>query len=157
VRPGIVLHGIEAGVADDEPGMDLEPTLSLKTQIVYMKDVPEGTPVSYLRRYYTTGPSRIATLPIGYNDGYRYAFTGKAEVIVRGLFAPVVGSVTMDYAMIDVTHIPGVEVGDEVILIGEEKTKTHRIRVEDLAGWANTLTYEIVCGLGKRVRRVMVE
>jgi alanine racemase len=94
---------------------------------------------------------------IGCNDGYRYAFTGKAEVIVRGLFAPVVGSVTMDYTMIDVTHIPGVEVGDEVILIGEEKTKTHRIRVEDLAGWANTLTYEIACGLGKRVQRVMVE
>ncbi|MHC4941917.1 MAG: alanine racemase [Planctomycetota bacterium] len=154
VRPGIALYGISPyPMILDDPA--LRPVMSLKTQIIYMKDVPEGTPISYNRLYTTPRATRIATLPIGYNDGYSYRLSNRGRVILHGKIAPVVGAVSMDYTMIDVGDIEGAEVGDHVTLIGEDSGE--RIRVEEVAALAGTIPYEIVCGIGKRVRRVALD
>jgi alanine racemase len=154
VRPGIALYGISPyPMILDDPS--LRPVMSLKTQIIYMKDVPKGTPISYNRLYFTHRATRIATLPIGYNDGYSYRLSNRGRVILHGRFAPVVGAVSMDYTMIDVGDIEGAEVGDHVTLIGEAEGQ--RIRVEEVAALAGTIPYEIVCGIGKRVRRVALD
>ncbi|MGE0432452.1 MAG: alanine racemase [Planctomycetota bacterium] len=164
VRPGLSLHGIDPrgarnshGEADDA---GLEPTLSLRTQIAFIKELPEGAPVSYDRTWYTPTTTRIATLPVGYNDGFRRAFSrpsaiggaGGAAVLVGGQRCPVVGRVTMDYTMIDVGGVPDAAVGDVVTLIGHDGEA--RIGVEELAAWAGTIPYDITCGLGRRVVRL---
>lgn len=151
IRPGIAVYGIhplgERGV--------YEPALSWKTQIVFLRDHRKGAPIGYGGTWRTPSRRRIATLPVGYNDGYRFAFSNKAHVLIHGRMAPVVGRVSMDYAMVDVSHIEGVEVDDEVTLVGRDGDL--EIRVEDLAGWADTIPYEIICGLGRRVVRTYVE
>lgn len=151
VRPGIALYGISPFPSPmDFPA--LLPVMSLKTQIIYMKDVPGGTPIGYNRLYTTPGPTRIATLPIGYNDGYSHRLSNRGRVLLHGKSAPVVGAVSMDYTTIDVGSIPGAAVGDHVTLIGRDGKE--RIRVEEVAAQAGTIPYEIVCGIGKRVRRI---
>jgi alanine racemase len=153
VRPGLALYGL-TGAAGHDVNAKLRRVLSLKTQIIFLKDVPEGTPVSYSRMWYSSGPTRIATLPIGYNDGFPVALTGKAEVLVRGVRCPVVGRVTMDYIMVDVGHVPNVSCGDLVTIIGRDGDS--EIRIEELSGALGTVPYEISCRLGIRVRRVYV-
>ena len=154
VRPGIALYGICAS-KDPSTYPSLKPVLSWKTQIIYMKDVPAGTSIGYDRLHKTSRPTRIATLPIGYNDGFSYRLSGRAHVLVHGKRSPVVDAVSMDYTMIDVGYIEGTAVGDPVTLIGREGREC--IRVEDLAGMAETIPYEIICGIGKRVRRIAVD
>jgi alanine racemase len=151
VRIGIALYGIDPrGFFRDVT--TLKPVLSFKTQIIYLKTVPPNTPVGYERTYTTYRPTKVATLPVGYNDGYPFLLSNKAHVIVRGLRAPVIGGVTMDYTMIDVTDIPDVSVGDETILIGRDGAAC--VTAEELANLTGTIPYEITCLLGKRVRRV---
>ena len=153
VRPGIAVYGIRASRAPgDRPS--LKPVLSLKTQIIYMKDMPAGASVGYGRRYRTPEPTRIATLPIGYNDGLPYRLSEKGYVLVRGQRAPLVGAVTMDYVTIDVGHVEGAAVGDGVTLIGRDGALA--ITVEDVARMAETIPYEITCNIGRRVRRIAV-
>lgn len=153
VRPGLAVYGIRASrMHGARP--PLRPVLSLKTQIIYMKDVPAGTSIGYGRRYRTPRPTRIATLPIGYNDGLPYRLSGKGYVLVRGRRAPLVGAVSMDYTTIDVGHVEGAAVGDGVTLIGRDGERA--ITVEDLARMAETIPYEITCGIGRRVRRIAV-
>lgn len=152
VRPGRAVYGIQTPGSPD-PG--LRPTLTLKTQAVYIKDLPAGTPVGYARTHVTSRPTRIAILPIGYNDGYPFQLSNRAQVLLCGRRAPVVGRVTMDYTTVDVTDIPGVEVGEEAVLIGRQGDE--RITVEDLAAWKGSIPYEITCSLGRRVRRVHLE
>ena len=154
VRPGIALYGIDPGNLAPS-GLTVEPILSLKTQITFLKGVRGETPVGYNRTHITTRSTRIATLPVGYNDGYPYLLSNKAQCLVRGVPARVVGTVTMDYTTIDVGHIPQARVGDEVILIG--RAGEHAVTVVDLARQAGTIPYEIVCALGRRVRRVYVD
>ena len=164
VRPGIALHGINPGTDDGAQRLpELEPTLALRTQIAFIKDLPEGSPVSYSRTWYAPAPTRVATLPVGYNDGFRRLFsnpgpggTGGASVLVRGQRCPVVGRVTMDYTMIDVGAVPDAEVGDVVTLIGRDGDgdRDAAIRVEELAALAQTIPYDITCGLGRRVVRL---
>jgi alanine racemase len=149
VRPGISLYGMDPGNLYEHP---LAPALSLKTQVIYLKDVPVGTSVGYNLTYSTYKPTRIATLPIGYNDGYSTALSNRGRVLLCGQYAPVIGRVTMDYTMIDVTHIPEVQIGTEVVLIGTQGL--HHIKAEDLATWSNSIPYEVTCSLGKRVKRV---
>lgn len=151
VRPGIALYGISSSKVFGRQ-RPLKPVLSLKTQIIYMKDVPENTPIGYERLYSTDKPTRIATLPIGYNDGFPYRLSNQGRVLVHGESAPVVGAVSMDYTMIDVGPIPGAAVGDKVTIIGEDRGE--RVTVEELAGAAGTIPYEITCRIGKRVRRI---
>lgn len=149
VRPGIALYGIAPA-----PGMGegLRPALSLKTQVIFLKDHPGGSAIGYNREYRTSRRSRIATLPVGYNDGYPFHLGGRAEVLIRGRRAPVVGRISMDYLTVDVTQVPGVCVGDEVVLIGESGGE--RILASELADRAGTIVYEILTRLGRRVVRV---
>ncbi len=151
VRPGISLYGVVgAEMASLAPA--LQPVMSLRTQVVYLKDVPAGTPVGYNGTHVTARPTRIATLPIGYNDGLAYRLSNCGCVLVRGRRAPIVGSISMDYTMIDVGEVPDVGVGDTVTLIGADGDQ--RITVTELARLAGTIPYEIACSVGKRVRRV---
>jgi alanine racemase len=150
VRCGIGLYGIDpAGLRG---AGDLEPALRLRTQVIFLKDHAGGTPIGYARAHHTSRPTRIATIPIGYSDGYPYSLGSKAQVLVRGRRAPVVGRITMDYTMIDVGHIPGVRVGDIVTLVGRDGGE--EIRMTDVARWAGTIPYEIPCRLGRRVARI---
>ena len=152
VRVGVALYGFDPGgmAGADE----LEPALSLRTQVVFLKDHPEGAPIGYGRTYVTDRPTRIATLPIGYNDGYPFALGNRATAIVRGRPVPVVGRISMDYTTIDVGDVPGVSVGDVATLIGRDGDE--RIRLEELAELAGTIPYEIPCRLGRRVWRIPV-
>jgi alanine racemase len=149
VRPGIALYGIAPS-----PGLQdgLRPVLSLHTQVIFLKDFPPGTPIGYMREHVTPRRSRIATLPVGYNDGYAFRLGGRAEVLVRGRRAPVVGRVSMDYLTVDVTHVPGVGVGDEVVLLG--RSGDEEVSARELAERAGTIVYEVFTRLGKRVTRV---
>lgn len=151
VRPGISLYGI-LGPEQAAVAPDVEPVMSLRTQVVYLKDVPPGTPVGYNGTHVTTRPTRIATLPIGYNDGFAYRLSNRGRALVRGELAPVVGAVSMDYTTLDVGHIPGVAVGDTVTLIGRDGG--HELKVPELAALVGTIPYEIACSVGKRVKRV---
>jgi len=149
VRPGLALYGI----APDPDLMEgLSPALTLKTQVIFLKDLPAGAPVGYFRDHITPRPTRIATLPVGYNDGYPWRLKDRGEVLVRGQRAPVVGRVSMDYLMVDVGRIPGVSIGDEVTLLGTSGSRT--ISAFELAERAGTIPYEILTRLGKRVARV---
>ncbi len=151
VRPGIIIYGMYPKKGFSK-FLKLKPALSLKTKIVYLKDVPAGRSISYGRTYITENGTKIATLPIGYADGYERILSNKAYVLVKGKRARVVGKVTMDQVMIDVGHIEGVKMGDEVVLIG--KQGKDRITTEELAKLSGTIPYEIVCSLGSRVPRV---
>ncbi|MCC6464026.1 MAG: alanine racemase [Planctomycetes bacterium] len=151
VRTGIALWGHLPG--GGAPWLArLKPALSLKTRILFIKEVPEGTPIGYNRTYYTPAPTRIATLPIGYDDGYRTALSNKAEMLVRGVRCPVVGRVSMDYTTLDLGPVPDARVGDEVTLLGGEGKAA--ITLDEVAGWAQCVPYEFLCGLGRRVVRV---
>jgi alanine racemase len=151
VRTGIALWGLLPGDLTGQ-GDTLQPALTLKSRILYLKDVPEGTPIGYSRTYYAPGPTRIATLPVGYNDGYRTSMSNRAEALVRGVRCPVVGRVSMDYTTVDVGAVPDVAVGDEVTLIGIDGDES--VTLSDVAAWAGAIPYEILCGLGRRVARV---
>jgi len=154
VRVGISAYGIlPSGVTNK--GEPLLPILTLKTKIAFIKSVPAGTYIGYSQKYKTTRPAKIATAPVGYNDGYPYLLGNKSFVLIHGRLAPVVGTITMDYIMIDCTDIPQVKTGDKVILIGKSQDK--EIRVDDLAKIIGTIPYEITCGLGKRVKRIYTE
>jgi alanine racemase len=142
VRPGIMLYGADGG------GLPLKPVMRLKSVVMQVSKVPSGTPVSYGGTFVTERPSVIATLPIGYADGYMRRLSNRAKVSIRGNLAPVVGAVCMDLIMIDVTDVPGASVGDEVVLFGDSL-----VSVDDVAGWADTISYEILSITGKRVPR----
>ena len=165
VRPGISLYGYylpftTAGSNAPDPSHELpvKPVLSWKTRILALRDVPAHSPISYNGTYVTQAPARIAVLPVGYADGLSRHLSssgaGRGRVIVRGEYAAIVGTVTMDMTMIDVTGIPA-EAGDEVILIGASGSKS--ITARDLASHAQTIPYEILCGISKRVCRKYVE
>ncbi|MHC4732504.1 MAG: alanine racemase [Planctomycetota bacterium] len=148
VRPGLALYGIDPGSAEHP---ELVPALTLKTQVIFLKDFAAGTPIGYERTHITPRRTRIATLPVGYNDGYPWRLGGRGEVLIRGRRAPVVGRVSMDYLTVDVGRIPGVSVGDEAILIGSAGGET--IGATELAERTGTIPYEILTRIGKRVIR----
>jgi len=157
VRPGILLYGYSlpasrgGEIVNDSP-LDLKPVLAWKTRVLTVKDVPAGEAVGYMGTYVTKEKSRIAVLPVGYADGYPRLLSNRARVIVRGEYAPVVGRVSMDLTTVDVGHIPGVSVGDEVILIGSNNGKN--VDAVELARLCETVPYEILCGISQRVPRV---
>ncbi len=151
VRPGLMLYGI-APAARLKRLADLKPALTFRTHITHLKEVPAGFPVSYGATYVTTRPSRLATLPVGYADGLPRAVSNRAEMLVRERRAPLVGRVCMDACLLDVTHVAGASIGDEVVLIGRQGAVA--IGADELATHADTVSYEILCGIGKRVPRV---
>ncbi len=152
VRPGLALWGqVPSPGVVPAPTEPLEPVMRLSTKIVALRAVPAGTGVSYGARFRADRPSWIATIPIGYADGYTRRMSGRAEVLVAGQRCKVVGAITMDMAMVDVTDVPA-HPGDEVVLLGRQGEGA--IRVEELAAWADTIPWETYCGFSKRVPRV---
>jgi alanine racemase len=149
VRPGLALYGVLPSEELPDPG--LSPALSLETEVLSAKNVPAGTPLGYGGAFVTSRPSRIAVLPIGYHDGYRRSFTGRAAVLLRGARAPVVGWVSMDLTLIDATET-GAEPGDRVVLIGSSGAE--RITAWELARLGDTNPYELLSAIGARVVRV---
>ncbi|MCL2001561.1 MAG: alanine racemase [Planctomycetes bacterium] len=150
IRPGAGIYGYHS------PGrlrkdFTLRPALSLKSAVIQVKSYPAGSSLGYGRTFTTSRPTRIAILPLGYADGYRREFSNRAEVLIRGMRAPVVGMVSMDYAMADVTSIGDIPPGTEATMLGEDGGD--RIWPEELAEWGETIPYCLTTGLGKRVDR----
>ncbi|WP_461613441.1 alanine racemase [Clostridium sp. Marseille-QA1073] len=156
VRPGIILYGYYPSNEVVKDKIKLKPVMSLKSNIIHIKTLPPGEHISYGRRFKTERESVIATLPVGYADGYTRLLFGKAKVIVNGKFAPVVGTICMDQCMIDITNIDGVELGNEVILIGEDD-HNNKFTADNVAELLGTINYEIVCAINKRVPRVYIK
>jgi len=158
VRPGIALYGYTLPLrrkdnsAANRPALPLKPALSWRTRIISIRQFDAGKPLGYGGSYVTKQPSRIAVLPVGYADGYRRALSNRGRVIIRKAYAPIVGAVSMDLTMVDVTNIPGAAEGDDVTLIGG--TGTLRVDAVELAELSGTVPYEILCGISKRVPRV---
>ena len=150
VRPGGMLYGIYSHPPLAEL-FRLAPVLTWKTRVLQLKTLPKHSPISYGGTFVTSRESVIATLPVGYADGYKRSLSNKATVLIRGLRAPVVGRVTMDLTMADVTAIDGVQPGDEVVLLGTQDGET--VSAEEMAGWADTISYEILTSIGTSVPR----
>jgi alanine racemase len=146
VRPGIMLYGSQPSDVIHNPA-DLRPVMSFKARIIQLKEVPPNRPIGYGRTYTTGQTSRIATLPVGYDDGYPRILSNLGRVLVRGRSAPIVGRVSMNLITIDVTHIPGVSEDDEVVLLGGQGDE--RISAEEIAGLCTTINYEIYCNIGR--------
>lgn len=155
VRAGIILYGYYPSDEVDKSKLKLKPALSLKTKISHVKEMEEGMYISYGRTFKTTRKSKIATIPIGYADGYSRLLSGKAKVIVNGKIAKVVGRICMDQCMIDVTDIEQVSVGDEVILLGNEGNIKYN--ADDMARDMGTINYEILCMIKQRIPRVYMK
>lgn len=151
VRPGIILYGMEPSESIRHP-LDLQPAMELKTVISQKKEIPAGATVSYGRTFTASQGTVVATVPIGYADGYPRHFSGKAQMLVRGKRAPIIGRVCMDQLMLDVTEIPGVEEGDVVTVFGRDGEAF--LPVDELAALNDTIHYEMVCLVGKRVPRI---
>ncbi|MBN1337105.1 MAG: alanine racemase [Deltaproteobacteria bacterium] len=151
VRPGLALYGIHPSPAT-AARISLEPVMTVTTRVLFVKDLPAGVGLCYDRRFVTPRPSRIATLPVGYADGYPRALSNHAEVLVHGCRAPVRGTVCMDLTLVDVTDVhETVSAGDEVVLLGQQGEE--RVTAEELARHAGTVPYEILCGFSERVPR----
>jgi alanine racemase len=154
VRPGIMLYG-EYPAERLAAVARLEPVLTWKTSITHLKTLGPGVPVSYGGIWTTPRESLIATLPVGYADGYNRRMSNRGEVLVRGVRAKVVGTVCMDMCMVDVTHIPGVSVHDEVVLLGRQGEQC--VSALELAQKCETIPYEVLCAVGARVPRAVVQ
>ncbi len=155
VRAGIVLYGYYPSEDVLKQNLDLKKAITIKTQVAHVKILDKNEYVSYGRKFKTERKSIIATLPIGYADGYSRALTGKAKVIINGKFAPVVGTICMDQCMIDVTDIGDVHVGDEVIVLGKDKDL--KFDADDMAKAMGTINYEVLCMIKQRIPRVYIE
>lgn len=153
VRLGGILYGLGGDVLPgniEKP--ELKPVMSLHSKIVLFKEVPKGETLGYSRTFATERDSLIATIPIGYHDGYPRGLSNRGKVIINGVLANVVGRVSMDWTTLDVTTIGDVKVGDEVLLIGESGDLA--IKAEDLAIQTGTISYEITCGVNRRISKV---
>ena len=151
VRPGMILYGYPAA-EDTLEKINLKPIAKLKAKITFLKVVEAGISIGYGRSYITTKQTKVATIPIGYADGFRRDFSNGWEVLINGKKAPIIGKICMDSFMVDVTEITDVEIGDEVIIWDNEN-----ISLEELAKKCNTINYEILCTVGERVHRRFVE
>ena len=150
VRVGLMMYGLYP-LLTSRKLIDLKPALSFKSRVTYLKKVPAGTPVSYGFTYVTPSATMIATLPVGYADGFSRQLSNRGQVIIRGRRFPIIGKVTMDLTMVDVGN-SNVKMGDEVIIIGEQSGQS--ISADEIAQLSDTISYEVVCGIGKRVPRI---
>jgi alanine racemase len=145
VRPGLMLYGAPPSTELHRP-IPLKPVMTVKTRVLQLKEVPAGSPIGYGCTYFTSRPSLIATLPIGYDDGYHRLLSNRGEALVRNRRAPVVGRISMCLTTIDVTEIPDVQEDDEVVLLGRQGGE--EISADEIAAKINTISYEIFCNLG---------
>jgi alanine racemase len=153
VRPGLSLYGLYPS-EEVSRVIGIKPVMSLKSRVVHIKDMVQGDVVGYGRAYTIARPARVATLPLGYNDGYSRLFSNAGKVIIRGMKAPIIGRVCMDQCFVDVTDIKGISVGDEVVLYGSQGQET--ISVESIAKQLNTIPYEVTCSISSRVPRIYI-
>lgn len=153
VRAGITIYGIYPSDEVDRSKLALKPVMSLISHIAYIKEVPAGTPVSYGGTFVTDRPTRIATIPVGYGDGYPRLMSGKGDVLIRGKRAPILGRVCMDQLMVDVTDIEAEEF-DQVTLLGTDGDET--ISVDEIGHLSGRFPYELTCDINQRVPRVFV-
>lgn len=152
VRPGIAVYGMYPSGDVAMQQVKLTPVMALKSRIIYIKPIDTGSQVSYGGTFCAPGPMQIATIPVGYGDGYPRNLSNAGQVLIRGRRAPILGRICMDQFMVDVSEIEDAAVDDVVTLIGTDGDE--QIRTEDLAGWCGGFHYEIVCNIGKRVPRV---
>jgi len=153
VRPGLILYGVYPG-QNLKQKLDVWPVLALETAVTFLKSACAGATFGYGRTFTASGEMKVATLNVGYADGYPWRLSNKASVLIRGKRAAVVGRVSMDQVLIDVTQVPSVGIGERVVLLGRDGED--RITAENLAEWAGTIPYEILCGISKRVPRMYV-
>lgn len=149
VRIGIILYGLYPDEFVNDGSISLIPAMKIVSHVIHVKEVPAGSGVSYGHTYFTDKTTRIATVCIGYADGYSRTLSNKGRVIINGEFAPVIGRVCMDQLMVDVSHLQNVNVGDEVVILG--KDGHNEITAEELARLTDTINYEVVCQFQKRV------
>ncbi len=152
VRPGIILYGLYPSDEVDRKELDIKPVMSVKAAIVHLKEVGEDFSVGYGRKFISKRPSKIATLALGYADGYPRPYSAYGKVIVNGVYAPLAGNICMDQCMVDVTDVPDVKVGDECILVGSDGKNT--ILADDIAKATGTINYEIACAFGQRLPKI---
>jgi alanine racemase len=153
VRPGLVAYGHYPAGAKQT--LRVRPVMSWKSRLVQVRRIPRGTPVSYGRTYIAERDTLMGVVPVGYGHGYPYRLSNAGRMLVSGMLVPVIGRVTMDMTMVDLTDVaPAPVVGDEVVLVG--RAAGEEITVDDVAGWAGTISYEIMCGISKRVPRMYI-
>ncbi|MDP4179978.1 MAG: alanine racemase [Bacillota bacterium] len=156
VRPGIIQYGMYPSNEVDTQKINLKPAMTLKANVILVKEVENNTCISYGRTYTTNRVSKIATIPIGYADGYTRLLSNKGKVLINGEFAPIVGRICMDQCLVDVSDLKSeVRTGDEVVLFG--KQGENEITVDEIASSIGTINYEIVCIIGKRIPRVYLK
>ena len=152
IRPGILLYGSSPG--EGWAAASFKPAMTFRTKVIQAKTVPPGTPISYGCTYTTSARSTIATIPVGYDDGYSRQLSNKGEALVHGKRVPVVGRVCMNLTMLDVSSVEGVAVGDDVVLLGAQGNE--RITAEEIAAHIGSISYEVYCSIGKSNRRIYV-
>ena len=152
VRSGIVTYGMYPSDEVDPQALDLRPALRWESRITHLKTLEAGREIGYGGAYTTTAPTRVATIPVGYADGYRRSLSGRFYVLIRGKRAPILGRICMDQMMVDVTEIPEAQLNDTVVLVGSSAEE--RITVEEIAARQDSFNYEFVCGISRRVPRV---
>ncbi len=155
VRAGIVLHGTYPSEQVDRSLLPIRPTLSWHSRISYLQTLPAGRQIGYGGTYTTTRETTVATIPVGYADGYHRVLSGRFHVLIRGQKAPILGRICMDQMMVDVTDIPGAATEDPVVLIGTQGIET--ISIEQMASLCGTINYEIMCGIQRRVPRIYLK
>ena len=155
VRAGISLYGLYPSDEVDQGKITLAPAMSLKARIIHLKTVPAGFAVSYGMTHTTEKPTTIATIPVGYADGYNRRLSNRGCMLVNGVRAPIVGRVCMDLTMLDVGHISGVNLEDEVVIIGRQGTES--VTADKIAGLLGTINYEVTSAITARVPRVYLE
>ena len=151
VRAGIVTYGMYPSKDVNPADLALQPALSWSSRVTCVKTLEAGREISYGGTYVTTKPTVVATIPVGYADGYRRSLSGKFHVLIHGKKAPILGRICMDQMMVDVTDIPHTQVGDKVVLVGTDGEET--ITMEQISAAADTFNYEFVCGISRRVPR----
>ncbi len=152
VRSGIVTYGLYPSAEVSPSLLPLEPALTWHSRVTHVKTLPAGREISYGGTYVTDKPTVVATIPVGYADGYRRSLSGKFYVLIHGQRAPILGRICMDQMMVDVTGIPNVQLNDKVVLVGRDGDEV--ITMEDIAAAADSFNYEFVCGISRRVPRL---
>ena len=154
VRSGIITYGLAPSDEVDITRLKLKAAMEIRSSVIYVKEVPAGSTISYGSTFVTSRPSRIATLSVGYADGYPRCLSGRGEVLIHGRRFPVIGRVCMDQMMVDVTEDPTVVQGDTATLVGSDGDE--HISMEEFAEKSGRINYEAVCDIGKRVPRVYI-
>ena len=154
VRVGLLLYGVYPS-QEVSKSIQVKPALSFKSRIMFLKEVKKGTPIGYSRSFVTSRKTKVATIPMGYGDGFGRLLSNKAKVLIQGKRAPVIGKVCMDAFMVDVTDIPEARVGDELVVIGKQGNE--EITVDEFAEWNQSISYEVLTRMGKRLPKVYLQ